>query len=67
MKLRNDKLKRGASMAVVGVGDIGCEKFVGNPRIMTAADYVANGKLVGEHIDAGHVANFLMLWIVLLW
>ena len=59
LKLRNDKLKLCALVSAVCVGDIGCERFVANPRAMTAADYVANSLLVGRHIDAGRIAYFL--------
>lgn len=59
LKLRNDKLKLGASISAVCIGDIDCEKFVGNPRAMTAAEYVANSSLVGEHIDVGRKAYLL--------
>ncbi|MBY0244604.1 MAG: hypothetical protein K2Q03_04020 [Sphingobacteriaceae bacterium] len=59
LKLRNDKLKLGASISAVCIGDIDVEKLVGNPCTMTAADYVKNKVLVGEHIDAGQAAYFL--------
>ena len=57
---RNEKLKRAAQLAPVREGDAGCEKFAGSRRIMTAADYVADGDAVGEQIDAGREPHLLV-------
>lgn len=60
LQLRNDKLKRAARIAAVRKGDAGCEKFAGSPRVMTAAEYVANVEAVGLQIDAGREAHLLV-------
>lgn len=52
IKARNDKLRRAADIAPLRKGDDGLEKIANSPRVMTAAEYVANGDSVAIHVDA---------------
>lgn len=60
LQLRNNKLSRAARIAPVRKSEILNSKLANSERVMTAAEYVANGESVSKQIEACREAHLLV-------